>query len=239
MAKSPSTELISIRDTDLKALQNYSIGTDSAAAEALYDALKAAGETQADAARAANPDSTEKLVTYNVLFTGTATKAAIYAALNGYTNALAVAANVVAATATSAVTDLATVSAAGTFELTLDGDPTGETSDLTIAAGELAYTTEAELTTSQLIYVDVNIDGTILEAAAETIVTDYLATVTAGAIVDHSALSALILADGSVTAVNSLKIDATSTPVPEVDFATSAGNLVHATAASITFTDAD
>lgn len=234
----PTHVYVAPDNSDLKALELESIGSAVTSEISTYETLRDAGESVAVAARAASPASTEKLITTNILFTGTASKPTIQAALEGYTNALAIAADVIIVTATAAVTDLAGVTTADTFEQSLDADPTGETSNLTIAAGEQAYTSAGSLTTSQLMFIDVNIDGTILEAAAETIVTDYLATVVAGAIVDHSALVALILADGTVSAVNSVKIDATSTPTTEGDFATSAGNLVHATAASITFTDA-
>jgi hypothetical protein len=206
---------------------------------ALYDALRDAGETLADSARAANPDSTSKLITYNVVYTGTATQADIAAALRTYTNGLAIAADVIAATATTAVTDLATVTAQTTFELSLDADPTGETIDLTIAAGELAYSTAASVSTVQTLYADVNINGTAVEATIETIVTDYVEGLAAGALVDQSALSALILADAGVTAVNSLKLDWAATPTAQADITLAVGSTGTATAASITFTDAD
>jgi hypothetical protein len=206
---------------------------------ALYDALRDAGETLADSARAANPDSTSKLITYNVVYTGTATQADIAAALRTYTNGLAIAADVIAATATTAVTDLATVTAQTTFELSLDADPTGETIDLTIAAGELAYSTAASVSTVQTLYADVNINGTAVEGTIETIVTDYVEGLAAGALVDQSALSALILADAGVTAVNSLKLDWAATPTAQADITLAVGSTGTATAASITFTDAD
>jgi hypothetical protein len=241
MAFRTPTEIFStiLDNTDITALKLASLTSDVSSEVALFDALRAAGETTADAARTANPESTEKLITYNVVYTGTATQAAIAAELRTYTNALAVAADVTAATATSAVTDLATVTGETLFELSLDADPSGETTDLTIAAGELAYSTDASVTCVQTLYADVNIDGTILEAAAETIVTDYVEGLAAGALVDQSALSALILADGSVTAVNTLKLSWAATPTVELDLTLAVGSTGTATAASITFVDAD
>lgn len=225
-------------NADLKALQNESTQSDVSADVTAYDALIDAGETTADAARAANPDSTQKLITYNVVYTGTATNAEIAAALNGYTNALAVAADVVAATATSAVTDLAAVTAETTFELSLDADPSGETSDLTIAASELAYTTVAAVATVQTVYADVHIEGTIIESAVETIVTTYVETLAAGAVVDQSALSDLILAEGTVSAVTVCEIGFAAAPDDELDITLAVGSTGTATAASVTFTDA-
>lgn len=237
-------------NADLKALESASGAVDlegaptaaadiAAAQVTIFDALLAAGETTANAARVANPNSTEKLVTYNAVFTGTATHAEIAAALKTYTNALAVAADVVVVTATAAVDALTNVTSTDVLELTLDGDPTGETSDLTIAAGELAYATDAEVTCVQTLYCDVNIDGTILEAACETIITDYVEALDAGAVIDQSALEALILDDAGVTAVNTCNISFAATPTEAEDLTLAVGCTGTATAASITFTDAD
>jgi hypothetical protein len=229
-----------LTNADLRALSLASMSGDVSTEVALYDALRDAGETLADSARAANPDSTSKLITYNVVYTGTATQADIAAALRtSYTNGLAIAADVIAATATTAVTDLATVTAQTTFELSLDADPTGETIDLTIAAGELAYSTAASVSTVQTLYADVNLNGTAVEATIETIDTDYVEGLAAGAFVDQSALSALSLADAGVTAVNSLKLDWAATPTAQADITLAVGSTGTATAASITFTDAD
>ncbi len=237
--RTPTEQYTTSENADLIALILASRSASVATEVAIYDALKADGNSTAIAAARANPTNTQKLITYNVVFTGTATKAAVATALHTYTNALAVAANVVAATATSAVTDLATVTSAQTFELSLDADPSGETSDLTIAALEVAYTeTDTSIVTTQTVYADVHITGTAIEATIETIVSDYVATLAAGAVVDQSALSTLILADGDVTTVTVCEIGFAAAPDAEIDITLSAGNLGVATAASITFTDA-
>lgn len=144
--RTPTEIVTSDGNADLKALMNASTSGSVTTEVALYDALKAAGFSTADAAVRANPNNTPKLVTFNVAVTGTATEAEVEAIILDYVNTLALGADVDASVMSDAITALATVTTTDTFELSLDADPTGEIIDLTIAAGEVAYTTAAAIT---------------------------------------------------------------------------------------------
>ena len=114
---------------------------DTAAARVpIFDALLASGLTTAQAAAHANPNTTRKLITFAVTITGTAVEADVEAILIAYVNTLGTGADVVAATASGLVLAHADVASVTVFELSLDADPTGETTDLTIGAAEIAYT---------------------------------------------------------------------------------------------------
>lgn len=131
---------------DLRALVLTSLTSDVSANVDLYNTLQAEGLTVAEAAAQANPETTRKLITFNIAVTGTATEAAVEAALIAHVNTLGTGADVIAATASAVVAAVPDVTSVDTFELSLDGDPTGETSDLTIAADEIAYATADSIT---------------------------------------------------------------------------------------------
>lgn len=148
MAISTPTQIYSTvyNNADIADLKLYSLDNDPTAAIAILDTHIAAGMSLADAAVRANPYNTQKLVTYNVVITGTAVEADIEAIILDYTNTLALGADVDASVMSDAILALATVATVPTFELSLDADPTGETIDLVIGAAEVAYTTAAAIT---------------------------------------------------------------------------------------------
>lgn len=130
---------------DIRAIVLQSMSADATTEVALYDSLQAAGYTSTQAAIHANPNNTRKLITYNVVITGTAVEADIEAIILDYTNTLALGADVDASVMSDAILALATVTTVPTFELSLDADPTGETIDLVIGAAEIAYTVAASI----------------------------------------------------------------------------------------------
>jgi len=137
----PTAVYVVDSNADLKALQNASHSASVATEVAFYDTLKAAGASTAEAATRANPDNTEKLVTFAITTTGTTTEAMVEAIVRPYVNGLALGADVDASVMSDAILALATTTLVTVFELSLDADPTGETIDLTIGAAEVAYTT--------------------------------------------------------------------------------------------------
>jgi hypothetical protein len=233
-------------NADIAALKRRSLDNDVSSSVTLLDSLQDEGLSTADAARAANPYYTAKLITYNVVVTPATTTAVTETSVEDiildYTNGLATGADVDASAMSDAITALATVLTTDTFELSLDADPTGETTDLTIGASERAYTVTDSIAfdtpTIIPIYVDVTYTGTATTAAVIAAVVAHINALVTGADVDQSNLAAAVDAVTDVDSVTTCYIGIAAEPDAELDLTIAADEVARTATALVTATDA-